>query len=71
MGNILSIKEKQPIDVVLPDGAYLGIWGGHAIELGFKGKTYELETDIGIKGIGYKAVVTVKDGVATYAEVKN
>lgn len=70
-GKILSIKEKQPVDVTLPDGVYLGVWGGHAIELGFKGKTYELETDIGIKGIGYKVVITVTNGEATYAELNN
>ncbi len=71
MGKVLSIKEKQPVDVSLPDGVYLGVWGGHVIELGFKGKTYELESDIGVKGFGYKVVVTVTDGEATYQEVKN
>lgn len=71
MGKVLSIKEKQPVDVTLPDGVYLGTWGGHAIELGYKEKIYELETDIGVKGFGYRVAVTVKDGIATYAEVKN
>lgn len=71
MGKVLSIKEKQPIDVSLPDGVYLGVWGGHVIDLKFKGKIYELESDIGVKGFGYKVVVTVSNGEATYAEVRN
>ena len=71
MGKILSIKEKQPINVSLPDGVYLGVWGGNVIEFGFKGKTYELESDIGVRGFGYKVIVTVSNGEATYAEVRN
>jgi hypothetical protein len=71
MGKVLSITEKRPVDVVLPDGVYLGIWGGHVIELTLKGKTYELGTDVGVKGIGYKVAVTVKNGEATYQEIDN
>ena len=71
MGKVLSISEKRPVNVSLPDGVYLGIWGGHVIELEFKGKTYELESDVGVKGFGYKVVVTIENGIATYAEVKN
>lgn len=71
MGKILSIKEKQPIDVSLPDGVYLGVWSGFIIDLEFKGKTYELASDIGVKGFGIKVVVSVSNGEATYTELKN
>lgn len=71
MGKVLSISEKRPVDVSLPDGVYVGVWGGNVIELEFKGKTYELESDVGVKGFGYKVVITVSNGEATYTEVKN
>lgn len=71
MGKILSIKEKLPINVSLPDGVYLGVWGGNVIEFGFKGKTYELESDVGVKGFGYKVVVTIVNGDASYEEIVN
>lgn len=71
MGKILAITEKKPVDVTLPDGHYNGIWGGHVIELSYKGKTYELTTDEGVRGVGYKVVVVIKDGIATYEEINN
>jgi len=30
-----------------------------------------LETEEGIRGIGYKVVVEVKDGIATFDEIKS
>lgn len=71
MGKILKITEKVPEIAMLPDGAYFGIWGGSVIELSYKGKTYELTTEEGVRGVGYKVVVNVKDGVATFNEIKN
>jgi hypothetical protein len=71
MGKILSIKEKVPQETTLPDGLYLGTWGGYIIELQHKRKTYHLETEVGVKGFGYRVVVNVKDGVASYSEVDN
>jgi hypothetical protein len=55
----------------LPDGSYFGTWGGYVIELQYNGKTYELTTQEGVRGIGFKVVVTIKDGVATFNELKN
>lgn len=71
MGKILEIKEKVPQTTTLPDGGYMGIWGGHVIELTYKGKTYELTTEEGVKGIGYKVFVNVNDGIATFTEIDN
>ncbi len=68
---ILSIKEKVPVETTLPDGVYNGVWGGYVIELNYKGKTYQLETEDGVKGMGIKVVVMVNDGVATFNEVRN
>ena len=67
---ILEIKEKVP-QTTLPDGSYFGTWGGSVIELDYKGKLYELTTEEGVRGIGYKVVVNIKDGVATFTEIKN
>lgn len=68
---ILSIKEKVPQTTTLPDGFFRGIWGGNIIELKYNFKTYELETEEGVRGTGFNVVVTVKDGVATFTETKN
>ena len=69
--NIISIKEKVPQATILPDGYYNGIWGGSIIDVRHNDKTYELETEEGVRGFGYKVVVQVKDGVATFSELKN
>jgi hypothetical protein len=68
---ILSIKEKVPTITTLPDGSYQGLWGGYVIEINYKGKTYELTTEEGVRGIGFRVVVTIKDGDATFTELKN
>ena len=71
MGKITSIKVKLPQEVTLPDGIYSGIWGGYIIELTYKGKTYELTTEEGVRGMGFKVVVTINNGIATYETLKN
>jgi hypothetical protein len=71
MSKILEIREKVPQIAMLPDGAYFGTWGGNVIDVSYKGKNYELTTEEGVRGIGYKVVVNVKDGVATFDEIKN
>ena len=68
---ITAITEKLPIDTSIPDGLYNGVWGGYAIELRMNGKTYELTTEKGVKGIGIKVIVEVKDGIATFQEINN
>ena len=68
---IKSIKEKVPQVATLPDGCYNGTWGGYVIEIQCNGKTYELETEKGVKGIGIKVVVEIENGVATFDEVKS
>jgi hypothetical protein len=68
---IKSIKEKVPQVATLPDGYYNGTWGGYVVEIHYKGKTYELETDEGVRGVGIKVVVQVENGVATFDEVNS
>jgi hypothetical protein len=68
---VKKITEKVPQIATLPDGYYNGIWGGYSIEVQYKGKTYELETEEGVRGIGFKVIVEVKDGVATFDEIKS
>lgn len=66
MNNLIkSIKEKVPEPTLL-DGYYLGKWGGYIIELKFKGKTYELETTEGVKGMNIDVIVKFKDGSMTF-----
>lgn len=71
MMRITKITEKVPKDVVLSDGKYMGTWGGYVIEVRYNGKTYELTTEEGIRGIGVKVVVTVANGVATFEQINN
>ena len=71
MNKIKAIREKKPVETTLPDGMYNGIWGGYNIEVKYDGKTYELETEEGVRGIGYRVIVAIQDGVATFNECKN
>ena len=68
---IKSIKEKVPQVTTLPDGYYNGVWGGYSIDVIYKSKAYELETEEGVRGINVKVIVEVKDGVATFEEVNS
>lgn len=68
---ILSITEKIPHPATLPDGIYTGTWGGYIINIRYGDKYYELKTEEGVRGIGIHVVVTIKDGVATFEELKN
>jgi hypothetical protein len=68
---IVAIREKRPVETTLPDGMYSGSWGGNIIEVRYQGKIYELETEEGVRGIGFKVVVTIKDGIATFSELAN
>lgn len=68
---VKSIREKVPQVTTLPDGLYTGTWGGYNIDVNINGKTYELETEEGVKGIGIKVIVQISDGVATFDELKN
>jgi len=68
---IKSIKEKVPQLTTLPDGLYNGVWGGYVIEVKYKDKTFELETEEGVRGMDIKVVVEVKDGVPSFDEVNS
>ena len=68
---ILSIKEKVPQTTTLPDGCYFGTWGGNVIAVAYKGTNYELTTEEGVRGFGIKVIVNIKDGDATFTELKN
>jgi hypothetical protein len=68
---IKSITIKQSKTLTLADGLYKGKWGGYVIELEHKNVTYELATEIGVKGINIPVVVVVNNGEVTFSEVKN
>ena len=60
---ITSITEKLPQPAVLPDGFYNGI--------SYKDRKYELHTEEGVRGIGFKVVVEIQNGVATFDSVNS
>ena len=68
---VKSITEKVPQVTTLPDGLYHGTWGGYVVDIDYKGKKYELSTEEGVRGIGIKVVVEIKDGVATFDTVRS
>ena len=71
MNKILKIEEKAPVATTLPDGYYTGILGGYVIEVKYKDKYYQLTVEEGIRGVGFRVVVIIKDGEATYEDLKN
>ena len=68
---IKSIRERVPQVATLPDGYYNGTWGGYVIEVRYQNKTFELETEEGVRGGGFKVIVQVENGVATFDEVNS
>lgn len=71
MGKVISITKHEPRPATLPDGVYSGTWGGYNIEVVYGPHIYHLKTEEGVRGMGIKVMVTIKDGVATYEETKN
>ena len=67
----IKIKEKVPKEETLEDGIYHGIRGRSSIEVNYGGKTYELTTEEGVRGIGFKVMVFITNGVATFETIKN
>lgn len=55
----------------LPDGIYIGTWGGYTIDVRYHDIQYELTVEEGVRGVGFKVVVVVKDGIATFEEINN
>ena len=63
---IKKITKKVPQEVILPDGLYSAEWSGHIIKLVFENEIYELETVVGVRGIGIKVIIEVIEGYATF-----
>jgi hypothetical protein len=55
----------------LPDGVYIGKYGGYVIELNYQDKKYELRTEEEVRGIGFNVVVAIKDGIAVFEIANN
>jgi hypothetical protein len=50
----------------LPDGEYIGIWGGYEVIVNnLNGERYRFHTELGLRTPAAHCVVTIKDGVAT------
>jgi len=55
----------------LPNGTYIGTWGGNQISVDYKGVLYRYETVNGVRGFNYKVSVTIKDDDISYQQLKN
>lgn len=67
---ITSITEVTN-GVVLPDGIYIGKYGGYVISLTYNDKCYELKTEEGIRSIAVPVVVIIKSSIATFEMINN
>jgi len=67
---VLKIEEVRP-SVKLPDGNYFGTQGGYNIVIKHNNSTYNLTTDEGIRGVGFKVVVCVDGPDITILYLKN
>ncbi len=67
---INKITKKILVDATLPDGNYNGVWGAYKIQLNYNDTEYILETEVGVKGFNISVIVTIKDGIATFEQIK-
>ena len=68
---ITEINVKVPRKAELPDGIYTGTWGGSIITLRYQDVWYELKTKEGVRGMNIPVVVTIKNSIATFDQLKN
>jgi len=71
MNVILAITKKEPKTTTLPDGNYIGSWGGYVIVVRHNNIEYELQTEEGLRGTGFKVMVTIKGDSMTFVDIKN
>lgn len=71
MRKIVSITREVREESILPDGYYLGVWGGFKISLYYKDTEYLLKTLDGAKGSRIRVVIIVKEGDATFHNLNN
>ncbi len=68
MEQITKVEKLVKIEATLPDGLYSGLWGGYEIKILYNNEEYVLTTLIGVKGMNYPVIVTVKEGVITFED---
>jgi hypothetical protein len=59
---VTKVTKLVPTESFLPNGTYSGLWSGYSVTLKHNGETYELETEVGVKGINCRCTVTVENG---------
>jgi adenine specific DNA methylase Mod len=64
---VLKVSKEIPkLSNVLKDGEYAGAWSGYNVKVRLsKTLIYNLETDVGVRGLNIPCKVTIKDGKAT------
>lgn len=63
---VKSAEIYQPIGLQnLPDGEYIGRWGGYQVTVIFSGIQYRLETTDGIRTMNTKCIVKIDGGSIT------
>ncbi len=66
-GQVISAKIKIPKSNI-PNGTYHGIWGGYEIIFTAHSIEYELQTEEGVRGRGFKVLIKVRDGIITFED---
>jgi hypothetical protein len=68
---ITKVTESVPKETTLPTGVYLGMWGGHVIEVEYQGRKIHLHTEEGVKGMDVKVIVNVVGDEYKFVEANN
>ena len=70
VNKIIKITKVIP-ETKLPNGVFKGLWGGNIIIVEYNLESYELETEIIVKGINIEVIVTVNDNSLTFKTLNN
>lgn len=64
--NVVSVEKAVSVDPkTLPNGEYIGTWGGYQVDVYINNVLYRLITEDGIRTPAAKCVVTIRDGEVT------
>jgi len=63
---VIAAKVTAPIALEkIPDGTYQGLWGGYIVNFKVGQINFELTTSLGLKGMNFPCIVTVRKGTVT------
>lgn len=70
-GTIVKVEELVKVESTIPNGIYMGTYGGYTVVITHDGRTFHLTTEEGVKGIGYKVMVKVFNGEINFLSINS